>query len=81
MKQSQEQGSGTAERGREPLGVAVVGAGYWGVNHVRTFAHLPGCELVRVCDPDPKNRTRAAGLCPSARGQSPGLPPKRAKQG
>jgi predicted dehydrogenase len=47
--------------------VAVVGAGYWGVNHVRTFAHLPGCELVRVCDPDPKNRTRAAGLCRTAR--------------
>lgn len=50
-----------------PVKVAVVGAGYWGVNHVRSFARLPGCELVLVCDPDPKNRARAAGLCPTAR--------------
>lgn len=50
-----------------PVKVAVVGAGYWGVNHVRSFARLPGCELTRVCDPDAKNRARAAGLCPSAR--------------
>ncbi|MBL8635171.1 MAG: Gfo/Idh/MocA family oxidoreductase [Myxococcales bacterium] len=47
--------------------VAVVGAGYWGVNHVRTFARLAGCELTLVCDPDAKNLKRAAGLAPSAR--------------
>ena len=32
------------------IGVAVVGAGYWGPNHVRTFASLPDCELRWVCD-------------------------------
>mgnify|MGYP000849015076 CR=1 FL=1 len=50
-----------------PVSVAVVGAGYWGVNHVRTFARLAGCELARVCDPDAKNLKRAAGLAPSAK--------------
>lgn len=34
----------------EPVGVAVVGAGYWGVNYVRVFRELAGAELVVVCD-------------------------------
>lgn len=50
-----------------PVRVAVVGAGSWGINHVRSFARLPGCELVAVCDPDTKNRSRAANLAPGAR--------------
>lgn len=50
-----------------PVKVAVVGAGYWGINHVRSFARLPGCELALVCDSDAKHRERAAGLAPSAR--------------
>ena len=50
-----------------PVKVAVVGAGYWGINHVRSFARLPGCELAAVCDSDAKHRERAAGLAPSAR--------------
>ena len=50
-----------------PVRVAVVGAGYWGINHVRTFARLPGCELSLVCDSDLKNHKRAQGLAPAAR--------------
>lgn len=34
----------------EDVGVAVVGAGGWGKNHVRNFAQLPGAELRWVCD-------------------------------
>lgn len=34
------------------LRVAVVGAGEWGKNHVRTFAHLTGAQLAAVCDLD-----------------------------
>mgnify|MGYP000851210763 CR=1 FL=1 len=46
---------------------AVVGAGYWGINHVRTFAKLDGCSLVRVCDQAEKNLGRAKGLAPGAK--------------
>ncbi len=32
------------------IGVAVVGAGAWGANHVRNFHRIPGSRLVAVCD-------------------------------
>jgi predicted dehydrogenase len=47
--------------------VAVVGAGYWGINHVRAFSHARGCELVAVCDRDDKALARAEELAPRAR--------------
>ena len=33
-----------------PVGVAVVGAGSWGRNHVRSLARLSGVSLLHVCD-------------------------------
>lgn len=57
----------TEKAAARPTGVAVVGAGYWGINHVRSFARLPGCELVEVCDPDARNRGRAQALSPGVR--------------
>jgi len=36
-----------------PIGVAVVGAGYWGPNLVRTFLGLPVCQVRYVCDQRP----------------------------
>jgi predicted dehydrogenase len=50
-----------------PVRVAVVGAGYWGINHVRSFARLPGCTLTTVCEVDEKCRRRAQELAPGAR--------------
>ena len=47
--------------------VAVVGAGYWGINHVRAFSRLANCTLVAVCDANEKALSRAHGLAPSAR--------------
>ena len=32
------------------LGVAVIGVGFWGKNHVRVFSELPETELLAVCD-------------------------------
>lgn len=32
------------------LGVAVIGAGFWGRNHARVFKELEGTELLAVCD-------------------------------
>ena len=48
---------------REPrsLGIAVVGCGHWGVNHVRTWSEL-GC-LRLGCDPDEERRRVAATQC------------------
>jgi predicted dehydrogenase len=36
--------------------VAVIGAGVWGRNHVRTLASLPDAELVSVCDVSDRRR-------------------------
>ena len=35
---------------RNPVGVAVVGCGYWGANYLRVFNELPGATLVAACD-------------------------------
>lgn len=40
-----------------PLRMAVIGCGYWGINHVRTIAEMFNTQLVAVCDQDP-NRLR-----------------------
>ena len=32
------------------LGVAVIGVGFWGKNHVRVFSELAETELLAVCD-------------------------------
>ena len=42
-----------------PVGVAVVGAGYWGPNLIRNFSAHPACELRWVCDLD-LDRARGA---------------------
>ena len=46
--------------------VAVIGAGAWGLNHVRVAASQPGCALVAVADPDPTSLERARRIAPSA---------------
>ncbi len=35
------------------VGLAVIGAGYWGPNLIRNFAGIEACELKVVCDRDP----------------------------
>lgn len=51
--------------------VAIVGAGRWGVNHVRAFARigLQGgpCEVRAVCDPSEEALAKAKKLVPHAR--------------
>ncbi len=36
----------------EKLGVAVIGAGFWGRNHARNFKELNETQLIAVCDQD-----------------------------
>jgi predicted dehydrogenase len=47
--------------------VAVVGAGAWGINHVRAMSRAKEAELVMVCDASEAARMRAAGVAPKAR--------------
>jgi len=47
--------------------VAVIGAGAWGLNHVRVFARAAGAELALVCDPDESARARAREVAPGVR--------------
>ena len=44
-----------------PLGVAVVGAGYWGPNLVRNFRASPEWDLVAVCDLDADRARKVIG--------------------
>ena len=47
--------------------VAVVGAGAWGINHVRAMSRTAGAELVLVCDASSQARDRARAIAPRAR--------------
>jgi predicted dehydrogenase len=50
----------------ERIGLAVVGTGNWGLNHVRTFASLAACQVNFVIDPNEANLTRARKFAPEA---------------
>ncbi len=43
----------TATRAAPPVGVAVVGCGYWGPNLVRNLFDTPGARMLAVCDTSP----------------------------
>jgi predicted dehydrogenase len=50
-----------AERVVRPIGVAVVGAGYWGPNLVRNFASTPSYSLAWLCDLDKARAAHVVG--------------------
>jgi predicted dehydrogenase len=54
-------------KGSCPVGVAVVGCGYWGPNLIRNFTACPASKVVMVCDQDPGRQERIAALCPRAK--------------
>jgi predicted dehydrogenase len=35
----------------EPIGIAVVGTGYWGVNYVRVVSEIKSARLAAICEP------------------------------
>jgi predicted dehydrogenase len=49
-----------------PVGVAVVGCGYWGPNLIRNFSTCPASRVVMVCDRDPSRLERGAAQAPRA---------------
>ena len=52
---------------RVPLGVAVVGLGYWGPNLLRVLAEDDGIEIRWICDREPERLTRFGRRHPGAR--------------
>ena len=56
-----------SEQHAPPVGVAVVGFGYWGPNVARNFASSKDTELRLVCDRDESALARVAELHPRAR--------------
>lgn len=51
----------------DPIGVALVGCGYWGPNLIRNFSSSKATKLVGVCDRDQSRLDAVAGLNPAAR--------------
>src|SRR5689334_3382414 len=52
---------------RAMVRVAIVGAGKWGINHVRAFGRIPLCEVRAVCDGSDDALAKAHKLVPNAR--------------
>jgi predicted dehydrogenase len=48
------------------IGVAVIGAGYWGPNLVRNFSNCKATRVVAVCDRDLSRLERMEPMCPQA---------------
>jgi predicted dehydrogenase len=51
----------------EKVGIAVIGAGYWGPNLIRNFNEIDDCQVVWVCD-------QKAGRCQYVQERFPGIP-------
>ena len=46
------------------IGIAVVGAGYWGPNLIRNFAAADGCRLLCICDESASRLAATGGTYP-----------------
>lgn len=49
----------------KPMGVAVIGCGYWGMNYVRIFNELTESRVVAVCEQSPDRLKEVARRFPS----------------
>jgi predicted dehydrogenase len=54
-------------RGGSMIGIAVVGAGAWGKNHIRVFSEIPNVQLKYVCDSDPSRLTKIQKSYPQSK--------------
>jgi predicted dehydrogenase len=49
------------------IGIAVVGAGAWGKNHIRVFSEMPNVRLKYICDLDPSRLSSIQGTYPQSK--------------
>jgi predicted dehydrogenase len=61
VSQGQDKSGAARLTQEQPIGVAVVGAGYWGPNLVRNFAGCSEFQLTHVCDLDATRAQRVLG--------------------
>src|SRR4051812_9672101 len=54
----------------KPIGVGVVGCGYWGPNLVRNFRALPDCRMKSICDVSEERLRHLKGLYPEIVGET-----------
>jgi predicted dehydrogenase len=50
--------------GSAPVGVAIIGCGYWGMNYVRIFSELLDARVIAVCDQSPDRLQEVARRFP-----------------
>lgn len=51
MSNNRQDGEGLPQGlGSDPLGVAIIGCGYWGVNYVRVLSEMREARLLSICD-------------------------------
>lgn len=53
-----------------PLGVGVIGCGYWGPNLVRNFRALPDCRLKSICDVSEDRLRHLKSIYPEIEGET-----------
>ncbi len=51
----------------KPIGVAILGVGYWGINYVRIFSELHNARVVVVCDARPERLQEVGRRFPDVR--------------
>lgn len=49
----------------KPMGIAVIGCGYWGMNYVRIFSELTESRVVAVCEQSPDRLKEVARRLPN----------------
>jgi predicted dehydrogenase len=59
-------GGPSAADSRPPIGVGVVGCGYWGPNLIRNFSTCKSTRVLAVCDRDRTRLDRIAAACPQS---------------
>lgn len=50
------------------VGIAVIGAGAWGKNHIRVFSEIPNVRLKYICDNDPSKLSSINKTYPQSEG-------------
>jgi predicted dehydrogenase len=67
MKTATSDHAASAEQHVKPVGVAVIGLGYWGPNLLRVLSDKPEAEVRWICDLDRDRLQRYRGRYPSTR--------------